>query len=158
MFYSPGMKRFYAGCGLLMVLAAAAGDQQPAGVQLDPFLLVVDAMPRCPRRQPTLLTPQEVNAQAHWRAERGTSCYQAGRCRLPNAYLYDQEIIPRAKKALLADGRFGDASIWVEGRRRWVWLMGCVHTAQQATAAEQTVRGLDDVESVINQLEVLGDG
>jgi hypothetical protein len=140
-----------------MALAATAGAQQPAGVQLDPFLQVVDALPGCPRQQPTLLTPQEVNAQAHWRAERGTSCYQAGRCRLPNAYLYDQEIIPRVKKALLADGRFDDASIWVEGRRRWVWLMGCVRTAQQAAAAEQRVRGLDDVESVINQLVVLGD-
>lgn len=155
-----------------LLLALPLGAQQPAKgevakgevakgeaakeslVQLDPFLLVVDAMPQCPRQQPTLSTPSEVRAVAHYRAERGTSCYQAGRCRLPNAFLYDPEIIPRVKKALLADDRFADTSIWVEGSRRWVWLKGCVRSAQQAADAEQRVRGLDDVESVINQLEV----
>ncbi len=133
---------------------AAAAPAAQARVQLDPFLLVVDALAQCQRQQPTLLTPAEVAAQAHYRAERGTSCYQAGRCRLPNAYLYDAEIIPRVKKALLADDRFSEASIWVEGSRRWVWLKGCVRSAQQAAEAEARVRALDDVEAVINQLEV----
>ena len=84
--------------------------------------------------------------------ERGTSCYQSGRCRLPNSYLYDKEIIPRVRKAILADGRFDDTSIWVEGQRRWVWLKGCVASAAQSALIEQLVRQIDDVEAVVNEL------
>jgi hypothetical protein len=137
-------------------LPAAAQQAQDGRVQLDPFVQVVDGLPACPRQQPPLLTQAQAQAEAHYRAERGTSCYRAGRCRLPNAYLYDAEIIPRVKQALLFDGGFADASIWAEGRRRWVWLKGCVRTPQQAAAAEALVRNLDDVESVINELVVWG--
>jgi osmotically-inducible protein OsmY len=94
-------------------------------------------------------------AESHWRAERGTSCFQAGRCRLPNAYLYDKEIIPRVQKAILVDGRFSETSIWVEGQRRWVWLKGCVRSQDQSASVEQLVRNIDDVEAVINQLVVI---
>jgi hypothetical protein len=52
-----------------------------------------------------------MRAESHWRAERGTSCFQSGRCRLPNSYLYDKEIIPRVKKAIDADGRFSETSV-----------------------------------------------
>jgi len=120
----------------------------------DPFLQVTEALPQCPKQEPGKITLAQMQAEAHYRVERGTSCYQAGRCRLPNAYLYDKEIIPRVKKAVLADGRFADTSIAVEGQRRWVWLKGCVRTPEQSAAAEQLVRSIDDVEAVINQLTV----
>ena len=64
-----------------------------------------------------MITEAEMRAEAHVRAERGTRCFQSGRCRLPNSYLYDKEIIPRVKQAILVDGRFSDTSIWVQGRR-----------------------------------------
>ena len=99
-------------------------------------------------------TVEEQRAQAHEWVERGTSCYQSGRCRLPNAYLYDAEIVPRVQKALTVDGGFEDTSIWVEGQRRWVWLKGCVRRPEQAQAAERLVGSLDDVERVINELVV----
>ncbi len=70
------------------------------------------------------------------------------------SYLYDKEIIPRVEKAILADGRFADTSVWAEGQRRWVWLKGCVRRKEQAKALEELVRRLDDVEAVINQLVV----
>jgi len=86
--------------------------------------------------------------------ERGTRCFLSGRCRLPNSYLYDKEIIPRVEKAIIADGHFADTSVWAEGQRRWVSLKGCVRRKEQAKALEQLVRQLDDVEAVINQLVV----
>ena len=92
--------------------------------------------------------------EAHWRAERGTSCFQSGRCRLPNAYLYDREIAPRVVKAIAAAGSFEDTSVWVEAQRRWVWLKGCVSTPEQAAELERIVRLVDDVEAVIPQLIV----
>jgi osmotically-inducible protein OsmY len=96
----------------------------------------------------------EVKAEAHARAQRGVSCYMAGRCRLSNAYLYDREIIPRVVKAIHADGRFERTSIWVFGQRRWVWLQGCVNSQADVAALEQLIRNIDDVEAVINELSV----
>jgi hypothetical protein len=117
-----------------------------------PFVQVTDGMASCPAQHAPVLTPEEVRAQSHYRAERGVSCYQSGRCRLPNAYLYDAEIIPRVKQVLISDGRFAQTRIWAEGQRRWVWLKGCVQSREQAQWAEQLVRQVDDVEAVINEL------
>jgi hypothetical protein len=136
-------------------LAAAAQDDNERGNWFDdPFLQVTAAIAACPPQEGPKITRAQMRAQAHYRAERGTSCYLSGRCRLPNAYLYDREIIPRVKKAILADGRFGDTSIWVEGQRRWVWLKGCVARPEQLAELEALVRQIDDVEAVIDELVV----
>ena len=120
----------------------------------DPFLQVTGGIADCPVPEGPEITRAEMLAQSHGRSERGTSCYQAGRCRLPNAYLYDQDIIARAAKALAYDGRFGDTSVWLLGQRRWVWLRGCVRSTGQAQELERLVRDLDDVEAVVNELTV----
>jgi hypothetical protein len=139
-----------------LLLAAGAHAQEEARTNYfnDPFLQVTNAIAACPRQEGPKLTRREALAESHWRAERGGSCYRDGRCRLPNAYLYDEEIIPRVKKAILADARFADTSVWIEGQRRWVWLKGCVQSQEQSAALEQLVRNIDDVEAVINQLAV----
>ena len=112
------------------------------------------ACPAAPIPDAPLLTEAQMQHETHWRAERGTSCYRSGRCRLPNAYLYDKEIVPRVVKAIDAAGQFADTSVWVEGQRRWVWLKGCVSTKEQAAELERIVRLVDDVEAVIPQLIV----
>jgi len=146
-------------CTLASLFTAAVGAQEDdrANYFNDPFLQITDAIPSCPKQEEPKITSAQRQAEEHWRAERGTSCYQSGRCRLPNAYLYDQEIIPRVKKAILADGRFEDTNIWVEGQRRWVWLKGCVSSQEQVLQIEQLVRNMDDVEAVINALSVVGE-
>ena len=120
----------------------------------DPFLQVTGAIADCPPQSAPMITEAEMRAEAHPRAERGTRCYQSGRCRLPNSYLYDREIIPRVKTAIIADGRFSDSSISVLGQRRWVILKGCVRTEAQKKALETLVRGIDDVEAVVDELSV----
>ena len=120
----------------------------------DPFVQATQGLAGCPVPDAPLLTEKEMQHETHWRAERGTSCYQSGRCRLPNAYLYDREIVPRVVKAIAAAGGYADTSVWVEGQRRWVWLKGCVATAEQAAELERMVRLIDDVEAVIPQLVV----
>lgn len=124
-------------------------DMQPV-----PMLQATDGNRSCETPPQAQLSLEELRAQAHYRIERGNSCYQAGRCRLPNSYLYDAEIVPRAKKALQVAGNFDNTSIWVEGQRRWVWLKGCVRNRDQLDAAERLVRSLDDVESVVNELVI----
>ena len=104
-----------------------------------------------------MLTADEVRVQSHLRSERGTRCYLSGRCRLPNSYLYDQEIIPRVKKAIDVDGGFADTSVWAEGQRRWVTLKGCVRSKSESEALVKLVGSIDDVEKVVNELVVTSD-
>ena len=142
---------------LAIVIAVVGGPalaDKRANYFNDPFLQVTNGIAECPVPEGPMITESEMKTEAHSRAERGTRCFLSGQCRLPNSYLYDQEIIPRVKKVILADGRFLDTSIWAEGQRRWVWLKGCVRRQDQAMALERLVRGLDDVEAVINQLAV----
>jgi BON domain len=128
-----------------------ASAQEPTG---DPFLQLTAGIAACPAPAPPRPTLAEQREQAHGRTDRGTTCYLAGRCRLPNAYLYDAEIIPRVRKAVEFDGRFAQTSVWAEGRRRWVWLKGCVRRAEDGEALERLVRSMDDVEAVVNELVV----
>ena len=120
----------------------------------DPFLQVTSGIANCPVPRGPEITRSEMLAQSHVRAERGGTCYRMGRCRLPNSYLYNKEIIPRVKKAIDADGRYAQTSVWVEGQRRWVWLKGCVRKTVEAKELEQLVRSIDDVELVVNELVV----
>jgi len=133
---------------------AAAAAEERANRFDDPFLQVTDGIVECPPQQGPMITQAEMRAEAHPRAERGTRCYQSGRCRLPNSYLYDKEIIPRVKTAILADARFSGTSVWALGQRRWVILKGCVRTEAERKALESLVRSIDDVEAVVDELVV----
>lgn len=137
-----------------LACATAAPAQERRNAFDDPFLQVTAAMPGCPVPRPPGYTDEEIRKEAHVRAQHGTSCYQAGRCRLPNSYLYDKEIIPRVKQYLQQDGRFDDTSVWVRGERRIVTLLGCVRTWEQAGQMERAVLLVDDVSGVINYLMV----
>jgi osmotically-inducible protein OsmY len=120
----------------------------------DPFVQVTSGIASCPVPEGPLITDAEMRSAAHARSERGTRCYMEGRCRLPNSYLYDKEIIARVQKAILADGRFAGTSVWAEGQRRWVTLKGCVRKKEQAEALKKMVREIDDVEAVFDHLAV----
>jgi hypothetical protein len=124
----------------------------------DPFIQVTRAIRECPVPPGPEITHEEMLRATHPRAERGMRCYQAGKCRLSNSYMYDKEIIARVEKAIRADGRFADTSIWAEGQRRWVWLKGCVRRPEDAKAAVQLVREIDDVERVFSELQVSSKG
>jgi hypothetical protein len=137
-----------------LLLAGAACAQERRNVFEDPFLAVTAAIPGCPVPRPPGFTEEEVRKEAHVRAQHGTSCYHSGRCRLPNSYLYDKEIIPRVQQYLRRDGRFDDTSVWVLGERRIVTLMGCVKTPQQKEEMERAVLLVDDVMGVVNYLMV----
>ena len=139
--------------------AALAGSaEQRSNVFDDPFLQATHAIAACPPAEPPLLTATEARAQSHMRAEKGTTCHYYGRCRLPNAYLYDREIVPRVVRFIQLDDRFANTSIWILGQRRWVYLKGCVASAEQAAALVHEVRLIDDVEAVIDELMVGSDG
>ena len=139
---------------LALACAAAAADEPRRNPFDDPFVVVTSGLAGCPRAAPPLFSEEQIRNEAHDRAQRGTSCWLAGRCRLHNAYLYDKEIAPRVVKAVQADGRYADTSVWALGQRRWVWLKGCVSKPEQREGLERLVRLIDDVEGVVNELMV----
>ena len=142
--------------GLLAVTAPAlaASDDARSNVYGDPFVQATSGLASCPVPEGPMLTAQEARAEAHWRVERGTSCHRSGRCRLPNSYRYDGELVPRVKQFIERTGRFANTSVWIVGQRRWIYLQGCVHDARQSADLLQAVRGIDDVEAVVDQLGI----
>jgi hypothetical protein len=133
---------------------AADGDEPRSNFFNDPFVQATHAIAACPVAEGPLVTAAEARAQSHIRVEKGTTCYYWGRCRLPNGYLYDKEIVPRVVRFITLDERFANSTIWVLGQRRWIYLKGCVASAEQASELEREVRLIDDVEAVINELMV----
>ena len=124
----------------------------------DPFVQVTAALAGCPVPAGPAITLEEMRSQAHGRVDRGTTCFRSGRCRLPNSYLYDKELVPRVERHVGQDESFAASSVWVMGQRRWIYLMGCVASQEQSDAIERAVRNIDDVEAVINELMVGVDG
>ena len=142
---------------LLVVVLACAGHadaQQRINYFDDPLVPVTSAIAGCPVPAPPGMTPQELAKEAHVRSQHGGSCYRSGRCRLPNSYLYDKEIVPRVALYLQQDGRFGDTSLWVLGERRLITVMGCVQSREQAKALENAINLVDDVMGVIDHTMV----
>ncbi|HCE93105.1 BON domain-containing protein [Acidovorax sp. SD340] len=153
--------RFFLSCGVVVAMAPSLAIAQVPGSPAprtnafnDPFVQVTSAIPACPVPEGPLYTEAEVRELAHVRSQHGGSCHRVGRCRLPNSYLYDVEIIPRVQRYIQQDGRFDDTSVWVLGERRLVTLKGCVQSQAQSEALEKAVWLVDDVMGVINLLQV----
>jgi hypothetical protein len=140
--------------GALCVGKTAAQTEPRRNFFNDPFGPVTSGLPGCPVPEGPLLTEEEAKRETHWRAERGTSCYRSGRCRLPNAYRYDTEIFPRALQFVRQDGRFEGTSVWITVQRRWIFVQGCVRSSEEAAALEAALKLIDDVEAVVPQLMV----
>ncbi len=145
------MNRAVLAMALLCACIRPAMAQPKSNVFGDPFEQVTSGIEACPVPEGPLLTEAEAKAESHSRVERGTSCFQSGRCRLPNAYLYDREIIPRVKRLIAQDRRFDRSSLWVVGQRRWVFILGCVETDAQGLEVEKAVQAIDDVEAVVGK-------
>jgi BON domain len=151
----PAKLAWVAVLGLAGVVAPARAQQAARTNAFgDPFVQVTRSIAQCPVAEGPLVTAAEARSQAHFRAEKGTTCYLHGRCRLPNAFLYDKDIVSRVARFIELDPRFADSSIWLLGQRRWVYLKGCAASAEQARALEAEVRLIDDVETVVNELMV----
>ncbi len=139
---------------LVGLASATTAQDERTNAFDDPFVQATRGLPTCPVPEGPLYTAAEAKLQTHGRAERGTTCHFWGRCRLPNAYLYDKEIVPRVATFIQRDDRFRNSSVWILGQRRWIYLKGCVADQAQSDELEREVRLIDDVEAVINELMV----
>ena len=97
----------------------------------DPFYQFTFAVADCPEPLGPLITLAEQRAQAHHRAERGTSCWLAKQCDRPNAYLYDADIAAALKEAvkptqLYTHSPLVNSSLWATVQGRTITVEGCV--------------------------------
>lgn len=146
--------RTVAAAAVLVLCTACAQAPERRNWFGDPFFQATSGMPDCPVPLGPMLTAEEQRHQAHYRAERGTSCWLAGRCAESNAYRGDQALGARVQAALRDLAGIADTSVWVTVQRRWVFLEGCVATPGQAALLERSLRALDGVETVVPALDV----
>lgn len=115
----------------------------------DPFFQVRSGAPHCPTPLGPLLTEDEMKSESHSRVERGTSCWMAGKCAQPNAYLYDAALAKSVQARFDQSAAFRDASLWITIKRRFVWVEGCVNSASDEKRLETFIQSEPDVERVI---------
>jgi hypothetical protein len=137
------------GAVLLSHSARADGDAQLKNWFNDPFFALVQDMGQCPVPRGPLMTEAEMKAESHSRIERGTTCWMTGRCKEPNAYLYDAGIGEAVRKRFADDPALRGASLWITVKRRFVWVEGCVPDASRAQALEAMFQSVPDVERVL---------
>lgn len=115
----------------------------------DPFFQIAAQAPRCPVPLGPDLTAAEQRAEAHYRAERGTSCWLAGRCARSNAYAYDQDIARALQARVGALKPVTGSSLWVTVQRRMVFIEGCVPDRRRVAALQAWAKDVPDVEQVL---------
>lgn len=115
----------------------------------DPFFQIAAQAPRCPVPLGPYLTAAEQRAEAHYRAERGTSCWLAGRCARSNAYAYDQDIARALQARVGALKPLTGSSLWVTVQRRIVFIEGCVPDRRRVAALQAWATAVPDVEQVL---------
>jgi hypothetical protein len=115
----------------------------------DPYFQVRNAMPACPVPRGPFMTEDEMRRSAHARAERGTRCWQEGKCSKSNAYLYDAAIADEAKRRFAASRLLRQASLWVTVQRRFVYVEGCAGDPGAQAGILRLLRDVPDVEQVI---------
>lgn len=149
----------YSKCALLLFLCLpvtnALADEPRENHGNDPFMHVSTAIAGCPAPRGPFETQAEWLAEAHWRIERGNSCWIAGRCRLSNSYAYDKEIaesVTRRLASLNLDTQWREkTSLWLTVQRRFIYLDGCVARDFDKARFLSQLGETADVEKVIDR-------
>lgn len=145
-------------CLACVTLSIHSGAQENSEVQRknwfnDPFFQISTGIANCPAPLGPMITEAERNAEAHYRVERGTSCWMEGKCSKPNSYLYDTPIAKALREKFDDTHDFDGTSLWLTVQRRFVIVQGCITQMQQADAIEAMIRSVPDVERVIMQVQ-----
>lgn len=147
--------RYSAWCVLgLLTYRSALADDGLANWGNDPFFQISYAISHCPEPLGPLQTEKQWLDEAHYRVERGNSCWLEGRCRLSNAYRYDAEIAVAVQRRLVniepALHWHEQSSLWLMLQRRFIYLQGCVSPGFDKTRFLFELGKTADVEKVID--------
>lgn len=128
----------------LAALTATAQDGEPLQNWFDdPFFQLSNAVPDCPVPAGPFTDEADRRVQAHHRADKGTTCWLAGDCEKPNAFMYDREIAAALRKAL--SGNVADTTLWVTVQGRVVYIEGCARGESVVADIEAAARGVAHV-------------
>ncbi|WP_322030143.1 BON domain-containing protein [Paraburkholderia sp. J76] len=127
-------------------------DAQRKNWYNDPFFALSNAIRACPQPLGPLMTKAEADDDAHYRVERGTTCWLAHKCSKPNSYLYDADIAAAIRQQLQGDAVFAGTSIWITVQRRFVYAEGCVGPGFDSAALERRLAAIPAVEQVFVRL------
>ncbi|CAM2138694.1 BON domain-containing protein [Paraburkholderia tropica] len=118
----------------------------------DPFFALSAASSACPQPLGPRMSKAEADDDAHYRVERGTTCWLAHKCTKPNSYLYDADIANAVRAAFSGDASLAGTSIWITVQRRFVYAEGCAPAAFDRAALERRLAAIADVEQVFVRL------
>lgn len=120
----------------------------------DPFFQVSAFVPNCPLPAGPFITEAERNAESHHRAEKGTTCWLAGKCERPNAYDYDNDIAAALQAALAKRKPIADTTLWVTVQGRVVYFEGCATGKTVVAELEAFARKLPYVQQAVANVRV----
>ncbi len=139
---------------LAMPSSHAEDDLQNRGH--DPFFQISSGVANCPEPAGPRISEAEWKRDSHHRIEHGNHCWVEGRCRLPNAFSYDDEIAETAKRrlqwmAIHVPGWQQNTTLWVTVWQRWMLVQGCVAPGYAFGPFMTALRDVPDVERFINE-------
>jgi hypothetical protein len=114
----------------------------------DPFFALSSAVSACPLPLGPLMTQAEAEDDAHYRVERGTTCWLAHKCSKPNSYLYDADIAASIRERFKDDASLANTSLWITVQRRFVYAEGCASASFDRAALQRGLEAIPDVEQV----------
>ncbi len=144
-------------CATLVALAVATptSGQTLRNYGDDPFLRISTRIANCPEPAGPRISEAEWRRDAHHRIEHGNHCWLEGRCRLPNAFLYDKEIAESTRRRLATLSAslpaWQASSLWIMIRGRWLTVQGCTASGFPLAGFLAALREVPDVERVIDE-------
>ncbi|MBB3260985.1 hypothetical protein F4827_005892 [Paraburkholderia bannensis] len=118
----------------------------------DPFFALSNAVDACPQPRGPRMTRADADDDAHYRVERGTTCWLAHKCTKPNSYLYDADIAQAIRTQFEGDASLAGTSLWITVQRRFVYAEGCAGAQFDRAALERRLSAVADVEQVFVRL------
>lgn len=120
----------------------------------DPFFTLSHAIADCPVPLGPMMTHAQMEDEAHYRVERGTTCWLAHKCTKPNSYMYDAPIADAIRAHFTNPHAFDGTSLWITVQRRFVYAEGCAPASFDLHALQQQLEGIADVEQVFVRVSV----
>jgi hypothetical protein len=114
----------------------------------DPFIVLSQSFAGCPTPLGPFTTHRQMETDAHYRVEQGTTCWLAHACSKPNSYLYDAPIAAAAKARFAASPLLDGTSIWLTIQRRFINAEGCASPSFDRAAFQRMLETLPDVQHV----------
>lgn len=158
------MKRFFVASMLAVSSVASYGQEastavapEPAAPEIrnwfnDPFFTLSQDFAGCPVPLGPFTDRAEMEDDAHYRVERGTTCWLAHKCTKPNSYMYDADIAGAVRARFTGDQTLHGASIWITVQRRFIYADGCAPAAFDRDALTKQLEAIPDVEQVFIRL------